>query len=244
MLSSDPNAITDSEPVVVAPSERHFVDYLADMYSAVLSLERLERAHNRDLVATTDEYQANLAKTLQRIHTIEAQLSVAAASGLRYAGLDDFLHSYGVAQACGAAQARLIATARAEAEREATETRRRASEAASRASSANAVNPTNVLQAAQHFITLMDCLKLQQRSTDQLYPLILDLLGAVKRVHPNFDQLPRLSGWMTLLDSMKASDELSDDKRREFLFDVERAYTAFYRYLDGMQSGGGGGDAK
>ena len=224
-------SLADNDPVTVAPAERHFVDYLADMYSAVLCLERLERARNRDLVSQ-DEYASTLSRTLERVKTIEAQLGVAAASGLRYSGLDDLLQTYGVAQCTGAAQARLIAQARAAAEKDAAST----SAAAAAALPQPLVNPTSVLQAAQHFITLMDCLKLNQRSTDQLYPLILELVAAVKRVHPQFDQLARLEGWLKLLDSMKASDELTDEQLREFIFDVERGYQAFYRYLDSIQS--------
>lgn len=230
---------SDNDPVIVVPSERHFVDYLADMYAAILCLERLERAHNRDLVPS-DEYSRTLDKTLSRIKTIENQLNVAASSGLRYSGLDDFLQTYGVSQACGAARARLIETARQQAERIA-EREKQQNAAELQKSMPTGPNPTSVLQAAQHFITLMDCLKLNQRSTDQLYPLIQDLLNAVRRVHPQFDQLPRLTNWMTLLDSMKASDELNDEQVREFLFDVDRGYNAFYRYLDGIQHGGRGG---
>jgi ESCRT-I complex subunit VPS28 len=235
-VASDQLIHIDNEPVIVNPSERHFVDYLADMYAAVLCLERLERAHNRDLVHT-EEYNKVLEKTLNRIKNIENQLNVAASSGLRYSGLDDFLQTYGVAQACGAARARLIENARLEAERNAAREKQQ-SEAEKQKNAPVGPNPTSVLQAAQHFITLMDCLKLNQRSTDQLYPLILDLLNAVKRVHPQFDQLPRLTNWVTLLDSMKASDELNDEQMREFLFDVERGYNGFYRYLDGIQHGG------
>jgi ESCRT-I complex subunit VPS28 len=184
-----------------------------------------------------DEYTRTLEKTLSRIKNIENQLNVAASSGLRYSGLDEFLQTYGVSQACGAARARLIENARLEAERSAQ--REKLASAAEQQKSAPAgPNPASVQQVTERFITLMDCLKVNERSVDAVYPFLQELLAAIPRVHPQFDQLPRLNNWITLLDSMKASDELDDQQVRDMTFDIDRAYNSFSRWLESIWGSG------
>jgi ESCRT-I complex subunit VPS28 len=53
-------------------------------------------------------------------------------------------------------------------------------------------------------------------------------------VSATFESLGRLTGWLEKLDGMRASDRLDEDAARDMLFDVERSYNAFYRYLDAM----------
>ena len=210
------------EPVAIAPSERHVVDYQADMYACVTSLEKLERANHRDLIGG-EQYQAALARLLEKFHSIEAQLK--AAHGARYVDVERFMEDYDMSSSCAAAKARLHAAA---------ETVR---EKGKKADDGPAVNPRSVMEAAQHFITCMDCLKLGQTAADQLHPNLSDLLATVRRVKPDFTPLPRLQGWLDKLDTMGASEQLSDSETRDMLFDLDRAYQSFYAFLRDISDG-------
>lgn len=211
-------ATVTAEPIRIEPSERHMVEYLADMHAVITALERLERANNRDLVSTAD-YEQSLEKLVKRFDTVDKQLQATPLA--RYNGYKAFMRDYDLTSSCAAALARLTAIAH----------QREAEAAQALAAAKPTLNPQEVLEATQHFITAMDALKLGQTAADQLHPVIADLIVAVKRVAPEFDQLPRLNTWLSKLDSMHASDQLDDRETREMLFDLDRGYQAFHRHL-------------
>lgn len=213
-----------SETVAVAPSERHTVEYLADMYAAITTIEKLERANHRDLISKV-EYTTKLDHLIEKFESIELQLKEA--SSAHYTDVDAFMSEYDMSNSCAAAKSRLhkLKAAKAQAERETTQNAE---------ATTNKVNPRRVLEAAQHFITIMDSLKLNQTAADQLFPIMTDLVATVKAVYPEFEQLPRLESWLRLLDGMNASDQLSEQQTREMLFDLERGYQAFYSYLGAL----------
>lgn len=201
-----------SERVDVEPYERHTVEYLADMYATITALEKLERAHNRDWVAG-EAYGASLEKLLDRFRTVEAQLRATHQS--RYVDVESFMESYDMTTSCAAALSRLRATKAATQEKP----------------EAPGVNPQEVLEAAQYFITAMDALRLRQTAADQLHPVIADLVATVRRVAPGFEHLPRLEGWLARLDTMAASEQLDDAAARDMQFDLDRGYQAFHHFL-------------
>src|SRR3989338_4136103 len=92
-----------------------------------------------------------------------------------------------VPQACGAARARLIENAKLEAER--TAQREKLASAAEQAKNVpTGPNPASDLLVTEKFITLMDCLRVNDRSVDSVYPYLQELLAVIPRVHPQFDQ--------------------------------------------------------
>ena len=238
--------------VTLSLAEKHLADYMADLYAAIVSLERLERAYHRDLVDKA-AYEAAVVRLLDRQDTICNQLRTAARGA--FTDLDSFMSQYDLERSCAAAKVRIDAghpcwkrpTSQVGPNASASSSSSGGTNsggsnassnggggAAATASTAPMVQPKVVLEAAQHFITIMDCLKLKQTAADQLHPLLTDLTATVKGVNPGFEHLTRLEGWLTKMDTMRASDELNEVETREMLFDVERAYQAFYRYLSGI----------
>ena len=222
--------------VSIATAERHTVDYLADMYAVITTLEKLERANHRDLISG-EQHAAMLPRLRDKFLSIESQLQ--ASSGARYTTVEDFMLEYDMADGSAAAKARLqqwrqAATLAEEERQRAAAEQHAASASATQAAEAKstAVNPRTVLESAQHFITIMDCLKLHQTAADQLHPILADLLAAVRQVYPDFEYLPKLEAWFARIDAMQASDQLDERATRDMLFDLERGYQAFYKYLD------------
>ena len=89
-----------------------------------------------------------------------------------------------------------------------------------------------VAETTQNFITLMDALKLQMRAKDQLHPLLSDVLSAYAQTGTEPEPLrAKLLDWLIALNQLSASAELDEAQAREMLFDVEQAYTAWFKGL-------------
>lgn len=91
-----------------------------------------------------------------------------------------------------------------------------------------------VAETVQHFITTMDAVKLDQRSVDELQPLLSDLMDALTRLPetPNdFEPNRIIQQWLQKLNMMRAVDEIDEDDARQLYHDLDNAYTAFTRYL-------------
>lgn len=84
------------------------------------------------------------------------------------------------------------------------------------------------------FITLMDKLRLEIKAMDQLHPELKDLDDTMNRlsiINEGFEGKEKVSNWLSTLNSMQASDELSDNQVRQLLFDLESSYAAFNNLL-------------
>ncbi|PWN21931.1 putative VPS28-protein [Microstroma glucosiphilum] len=97
----------------------------------------------------------------------------------------------------------------------------------------------NVAETTQAFITLMDALKLNLKAKDQLHPLLGEAVSCWNRSgggggeEGQGGQRGKLVGWLITLNQLKASDEIDQDQARQMLFDVEGAYQAWFRSLQG-----------
>eukprot|EP00835_Amoeboradix_gromovi_P001875 NODE_95_length_21460_cov_0.300220.p14 type:complete len:179 gc:universal NODE_95_length_21460_cov_0.300220:14979-14443(-) len=85
-----------------------------------------------------------------------------------------------------------------------------------------------VAEIVQSFITLMDACKLGMTSIDQLSPLLSDVVTGSKKLDRNY---PKLIEWYSLFSTKKASDSLNDEQIRQFVFDLESAYSLFVHQL-------------
>lgn len=86
----------------------------------------------------------------------------------------------------------------------------------------------------QLFITLMDKLRLEIRAMDDLHPELRDLVDTMNRLSilpSDFEGKQKVGEWLNTLNSMQASDELSESQARQFLFDLESSYAAFNKIL-------------
>eukprot|EP01124_Arcella_intermedia_P035597 TRINITY_DN9118_c0_g1_i2.p1 TRINITY_DN9118_c0_g1~~TRINITY_DN9118_c0_g1_i2.p1 ORF type:complete len:173 (+),score=32.71 TRINITY_DN9118_c0_g1_i2:302-820(+) len=88
-----------------------------------------------------------------------------------------------------------------------------------------------VAETVQHFITLMDSLKLEMVAVDQIFPLLQDLIDSSNRSLVSFAGHDRLQNWLSQLNTMKASEELNGDQIRQMSHDLEVAYNNFHKNL-------------
>lgn len=86
----------------------------------------------------------------------------------------------------------------------------------------------------QLFITVMDRLRLNLKSVDELQPDLRDLADTMNRLSilpADFEGKEKVGEWLGTLNSMQASDQLSDSQVRQLLFDLESSYSAFNKML-------------
>ena len=224
MMDEEVNRIEFSQ------SDEYHVDNVSDLYAVILQIEKLERACNRDLI-DSEEYEQVLTKLLGRYKNITVQLlgddpeNATIETGNPYlTSLKDFWNTY--CGKCTAARARIraghpkdVAAAAARRKQEEEEGKK------------NRAAQTKVLETAQHFITLMDCVKLQQVAVDQLFPILSDLVSTLRSGFSEFEYLPKLESWVSKMNGMHPTDELNERDTRELAFDMDRGYQAFYQHL-------------
>jgi hypothetical protein len=90
----------------------------------------------------------------------------------------------------------------------------------------------HILESGQHFVTLVDCLKLDLVHVDDILPLLRDLstsLAGVPSLSANFESKEIVQKWLTQLGQMRASDKLNGDDTRQMSLDLDTAYSAFHR---------------
>ena len=121
--------------------ERDRYDSLADLFSIIVTLEHLEKAFVRDCCVAA-EYDQQCKGLISKYKTLLPLVADAAPS------LDHFLREYGMS--CPAAASRLQKGITA------------IQEHGGGGAVVGAKRSQLVFQAGQHFITLMDCLKLGQ----------------------------------------------------------------------------------
>jgi len=80
----------------------------------------------------------------------------------------------------------------------------------------------------------MDKLRLEIKAMDELQPDLRDLHDTMSRLSllpSDFEGKQKVSEWLNTLSSMQASDELSEQQSRQFIFDLESSYNAFNKIL-------------
>lgn len=193
--------------------ERKRTEELADLYAIIKTTESLEAAYSRDAIDST-EYAEACTKLISQFKTTEAALlSIGAIESA-----DKFFREF---LDCPRARNRLLVVG----------------------VPATVVHATHddrgeavlVAETVQAFITAMDALKLNQRAVDEVQPLVSELMNAltkVKGISPEtFEGSKKISQWLTTLNNLRASEEISDDDARQLVFDLEAAYNDFHRFL-------------
>jgi ESCRT-I complex subunit VPS28 len=196
-------------------------DDLADLYAIVRATESLEKAYSRDMV-TADEYTTSCMKLISQFKTTEAALKSTVDP-------TSFLKQYTLE--CPRAYERLFKTGVP-----ATTLHRQANTSGS-------TDAVRVAETVQHFITLMDAVRLDQRAVDEIHPLLSDLLDSITRIPAlprDFEPSDLIQKWLVTLNSMRAVEEISEEQVRDFLFDLDKAYSGFHRFL--KSEGGRNGD--
>jgi len=195
--------------------EKKLFDDLGDLYSIIVAIEHLEKAYVRDAVSG-DAYTDACKKLIAQFKTLKEalgeQADVAAFSGKW-------------SLTCAAALNRLKVGVPATTYHGANQT-----------SGEEKKREIHVFHAVQHFITAMDSLKLEMKCVDELHPGFSDLLESLNKIPelpPDHVSKAKVQQWLLTLNTMKASEELPEDKIRQMSMDLEIAYNAFHKFISG-----------
>ncbi|CAJ1961721.1 unnamed protein product [Cylindrotheca closterium] len=194
--------------------ERQSYDDQGTLYGIILATEHLERSYARDAI-TNSEYTAECNKLISQFRLAEKAV-LGSDNNIR--STEEFMKLYEMD--CPRADERLLKMGVPEPIRN--------------TSTESAGVAVTVAEAVQHFITIMDAVKLEQRAVDDLQPLLSDLMDSLARLPetPNdFEPNRKVKHWLQKLNSMRAFDEIDDDDSRQLYHDLDSAYAEFTRYL-------------
>lgn len=188
--------------------EREKYDNMADLFALVSTLQNLEKAYIRDCV-TPQEYTAACSKLL-----VQYKVAFKLVQGDEFPTIDSFVKKYRLD--CPAALERIREDRPITIKDDKGNTSK------------------CIADIVSLFITIMDKLRLGIKAMDELHPELRDLVDTMNRlsmIPENFEGKDKVKNWLETLNSMQASDELTDDQVRQFLFDLESAYSAFNNLL-------------
>lgn len=92
----------------------------------------------------------------------------------------------------------------------------------------------SIAEIVSLFITIMDKLRLNIFAVDEIHPDLNELLATLNRMSTlpaDFQGKELVKKWLGKLESMRASEELTEDDGRQMVFDLEKAYNEFNRSL-------------
>ncbi|KNC46627.1 vacuolar protein sorting-associated protein 28 [Thecamonas trahens ATCC 50062] len=213
------NGLAESEEVEevklwATSREREKVENMADLYAIILTVELLEKAYIRDSISA-DEYTPACSKLIAQFKAAQNLLSSVVPD------IQVFMAEYRME--CPAAVNRLLtigvpATV----------------EHGALTSDDSSKHAQHVAEAVHHFISALDALKIGLSAVDEIHPVLKDLLtslNAVASLPPDYDGKATVKQWLTQLNQMQASDNLSETETRQLLFDLETAYNGFHTAL-------------
>ena len=195
--------------------EREMFDNFADLFAIIKTTEKLEKAYVRDAISAS-EYEPACTKLIAQFKTLKTSLKDSVPD------VEKFMDKYKMD--CPAALNRLITSGIPATIEHKTTT----------SSSMETGSAMAVAECVQHYITSMDSLKLNMVAVDQVHPILLDLLGSLNNVPllpAEFEGKVKTRDWISLLNRMGASDELTEQQCRQLLFDLESSYNAFMKAL-------------
>eukprot|EP00118_Oscarella_pearsei_P000998 m.6337 g.6337 ORF g.6337 m.6337 type:complete len:222 (+) comp15591_c0_seq2:49-714(+) len=187
--------------------EREKYDNMADVFAVVQTIQCLEKAYIKDAVPAK-EYTANCLKLLEQFKAAFKLIEE------EFKTLEHFMAVYKMD--CPAAVERI-----------------REGRPITIKDDKGNVSKT-IAEIVSLFITLMDKLRLDIKAVDEIHPDLNELLSTLNRMSslpPDFEGKTLIQKWLSKMESMRASEELSEEDSRQMIFDVERAYNAYNRTL-------------
>ena len=187
-------------------AQREIWERLADIYSIIISLEYLEKAYVRDTITQT-QYSLTCHRLLSQYRSILRAKSVAN----QFVNLDEFMKTYNVN--CPSAAYRLQLGIPATVEHPPDTGLKELQDGVPQSTK---TNPKDIAEAVQHFITLMDALKLKYTSKDWLHPLLSSLMLSLNNVTSGeFEGRAKIVQWLITLNKMEASDKITEQQSRQ-----------------------------
>lgn len=181
--------------------EQEYYEHLANLYSIIRTLDRLEKAYIRD-TCSSNEYTSSCQKLLSQYKSAQKVEPIDLTAFVKQYNLD-----------CKAAIERIEAGVPATVDIVITRT---VAEAVQYFITAMDSLKLNMVAVDQLQPLLVD---------------LLDILEKVPSIPTHFEGKIKVKEWLDLLARMKASDELDEEQSRQLLFDLESAYTAFHKVL-------------
>jgi len=191
--------------------DREKYENMAELYSLIVSVERLEKAYVKDSIKA-DEYTQACSKLIAKFKTIRPIVSSDVPD------IERFMKEYRLD--CPAATNRLLKVGvPATVEHGGKDTVGESTEKL-------------ILKVTQYFITTMDSVKLGMVAKDQLAPVLLDLMDALNTMQiKEFEGKSMIRNWVVTLNQMKAHESLDEEQARQLSYDIEMAYNQFHKTL-------------
>jgi ESCRT-I complex subunit VPS28 len=186
------------------------MDDLANLFSVIRTVDTLERAFTNGTVQS-DEYEKNINQLMTQFNVIKTALKD------EYPDIEKFVDEYDMDVAF--AKARLFGN----------------QVAATRiyhGADSSKQEVIHILEAGQHFVTLVDSLKLELVHVDDIIPLLRELsesLSSIPSISADSEVKQTVARWLTKLGQMKASDKLESDDTRQMSLDLDTAYSSFHK---------------
>jgi len=187
------------------PQEKKIYDILANLFSIIKTTEALEALYSNSAVSQ-QEYQKQCSMLISHFKTARKKAEMEKDEDIR-----TFMKTHKLD--CPLAYTRLVEFP--------------VPDTGSSAGGGVKV----VAETTQHFITLKDALALNIKAVDEIQPLLTDLVDSASRSLVKFHGQERLTEWLADLHRMKASEELSDEQRRQMMHDIDAAYSSFHMAL-------------
>ncbi|KAF8367057.1 vps-28 [Pristionchus pacificus] len=187
-------------------AEREQMDNLGELFAVLNALEHLEKMFARDYVPH-DAYKTECFKLLDQYKV--------AMRVVRGADAESFAQKYRLH--CPAALERIRDGRPIEAKDD----------------RGNAYK--NIAFIVERFITALDCLRLETRDVDNLFPNISDLYSAINAMSSlpaDFNGRIKVKKWFDKLSVMAATDVITEDERRQAVLDLEQSYNEFTEFLN------------
>lgn len=188
--------------------EREKYDNMADLYALINTLQNLEKAYIWDCI-TPQEYTASCSKYL-----VQYKVAFKQVQSDEFPTVDAFVKKFRLD--CPAALERIKEDRPITIKDDKGNTSK------------------CIADIVSLFITLMDKLRLEIKAMDELHPELRDLVDTMNRlslIPETFEGKEKVANWLSTLNAMQASDELSESQVRQLLFDLETSYAAFNNLL-------------
>lgn len=216
--------------------ERETIETLSEIYSIIITIDQVEKLYIKDVIDNEQEYTQLVNKLLAQYNTLIANNENDPDFRQKFgSSINEFTKKYNVIASTGVIRL----------EKGIPMTVEHNNNTGGNGTNANS---KNVAEATGNFITIMDAIKLNYRTKDQLHPLLAELLLSINRVTPlqrnqtqgDQDTAGSQSGegnkkklveWIVKINKMKIDQELDDKDAKELLFDLDVAYKNFYSLL-------------
>lgn len=210
-----------------SPREKEIIETLGEIYSIIITLDHVEKAFLKDDL-TSEEYTTLANKLISQYRTYLNDRDVEQ----RFQNLDSFKETWQIT----------ASNAITRLERGIPVTVEHGTiggsglgdtENKTASNSGTKYSGKRVAEATGNFITVMDALKLNYKTREQLHPLMAELLLSINRVTgSDFENRSKLVEWIVKLNKLQKQETLSDDQCVQLLNTLEAAYKSFYALLE------------